>query len=637
MYVMVASVNMNAFTDTASVNSESLQKRIEAVLNKAGISFGGVFRSEHFQSAISGNAINPSGRTIEYNEYSSVDFDIQARPNAAVSGRLVFRMHHNWQNFWSDPGNPIFSRWISIDGSIAGKVPFHVGDFKVRYTPLTLYAPEVGPLYEPEIFEMRRQNAMDEEFLGGNERPLQGATVGLSGALDPLIDQFHFNALGTRLRNVETNRAAGYVVTPFEAAPDFSKLLLGSDMETRWLHCLTLGGAYLLIADNTASSRVPDSVADTSAQRTSIGAVRADCDVARWLNLPDAVVRPYGEAAFSFDDTAWYNNGNKRDLRHSKITGNAAYGGVRIQMPLYCAMRIGLDIRYIRNDVNFRNELAQSPTFIGKRIMNIESDSLSGKTVTPNHYSTFDALYNHVFKFCPSDETNLWQKAPFAKDAYTDVVYTRDELKKMAAENLDPSLQLVMPYGPATPNRQGIVADFSAGATDSAMQARALFSALSERKPDMDYASGTTCAFLQAGMGLKADVSAWWKRLSYPLRISGSFVRSSARNSQSGFAITSNFTNAGIYWKFYKQTALLGGMQFIHNTFTIDEARLFQKQIHWSTGIVWSVTQGADIVAGIGRIAVSGSNNLSATSGPQQFSGGDFSQMLSDISLKVVF
>ncbi len=109
--------------DTAVTVSEDLGKRIERILATAGISFHGEFRSGYFGSVLWDTGKNTYGRTKETDEYSSVDFDIHARPNDAVACRLIFRMHHNWPNFWSSPGNPIFSRWISIDGKIGNFLP----------------------------------------------------------------------------------------------------------------------------------------------------------------------------------------------------------------------------------------------------------------------------------------------------------------------------------------------------------------------------------------------------------------------------------------------------------------------------------------------------------------------------------
>ena len=102
---------------------------------KAGISIGGEFRSQYTGAKISGDSLDQSKRTRETNEFTSVDFDIKARPNEYISGRIVFRMHQNWQNFFSDISNPIFSRWISIDGNPMDMFRFNIGDFKEKYSP----------------------------------------------------------------------------------------------------------------------------------------------------------------------------------------------------------------------------------------------------------------------------------------------------------------------------------------------------------------------------------------------------------------------------------------------------------------------------------------------------------------------
>ena len=61
-----------------------------------------------------------------------MDFDIRARPNTATQGRLIMRMHQDWRNFFSDIGNPINTRWISIDGKVKEMFSYNVGDFRQR-------------------------------------------------------------------------------------------------------------------------------------------------------------------------------------------------------------------------------------------------------------------------------------------------------------------------------------------------------------------------------------------------------------------------------------------------------------------------------------------------------------------------
>ena len=155
---------------------------------KEGISLNGMFRSQYLHSSIGGAGASASLRSEETLEYTSVDFDIRARPNTLTQGRLIFRMHQDWRNFFSDVGNPISTRWLSIDGQAGGIFRYNVGDFREQYSPLTLYSPDIALLFEPEIFATQRRDAMGEAFLGGNDRMLQGVNMNLDASPGELPD-----------------------------------------------------------------------------------------------------------------------------------------------------------------------------------------------------------------------------------------------------------------------------------------------------------------------------------------------------------------------------------------------------------------------------------------------------------------
>jgi hypothetical protein len=133
------------------------------------------------------------------------------------------------------------------------------------------------------------------------------------------------------------------------------------------------------------------------------------------------------------------------------------------------ALNAGLDVRYsagdifgvraefsyMSNDRDFRNALAQSPSFIGHRIMNNEVTRVrdsGGVKKTIQYYSTFDALYNTVFKFTTKDNV-LWTKSPYMKTSYYRGIMDKQELNVFDEDYYDPTVQLVLPMGPATPNR----------------------------------------------------------------------------------------------------------------------------------------------------------------------------------------
>ena len=60
-------------------------------------------------------------------------------------------------NQFSSLKNPIFSRWISLNGDYKHIFTYDVGDFRQKYSPLTLYSPDLDIRFEPEIFAIRIQ------------------------------------------------------------------------------------------------------------------------------------------------------------------------------------------------------------------------------------------------------------------------------------------------------------------------------------------------------------------------------------------------------------------------------------------------------------------------------------------------
>ncbi|MBN2035545.1 MAG: hypothetical protein JW768_02265 [Chitinispirillaceae bacterium] len=649
--------------------STQVQKTLDGILSKAGISIGGEFRSQYLGAGIDGDGADSLRRTKETSEFTSVDFDIKARPNENVAGRVMFRMHQNWQNFYSDISNPIFTRWLSIDGGALDMLRFNVGDYRAKYSPLTLYTPEIDILYEPYIFARQRQIAMDEVFVGDNDRLLQGVNFGFDAEIEPLFDEFHYTFSSARLRSIESSRSNGsFVVNSWEAARPFTNYFIGNNLDLTFLNGINLGTSWIVQFDHKGNYRgfASDTMADTLAQFTNIVSARPEVDVARFLSNDALTLKLGVETAFSLDDSTWFDDSGRVDIGvDSSGLPDTSYQGIFPDtMIMGKAIRlnaaagyspgdvwsVGLNASYIMTDDLFRNELAQSPAFIPSRVMNLENDNVD----MLQHYTTFDALYHTVFKFTPQLATSRWAKAPFMKNSWTRTVYNQSELKTIReSSGLDPSVELVMPFGPATPNRQGITADFSGSVLGKAVEATALVSMLSEKDLYKGF-NGTDSVeipatnFSQVGGGLKVDISKFMSGvLPYPLELSGSMVLSSAINdgvadtmlNAPAWEITSGFINAGLYWKFFKRAALIGGVQMINNDATIDTASCTQAQLHWAAGLEWRVSQGAEVVASYGQIAVANDEDNPALLRSRWAvpTARDFTQGIMDVSLRVRF
>lgn len=610
---------------------DAIQKSLDKIMSKAGISINGEFKSEYFSSKIGGQGADSSIRKQETNEFSSVDFDINARPNEMVTGRLIFRMHQNWQNFFSDVSNPIFSRWMSIDGNIKDIFKFSAGDFKQKYSSLTLYTPEINILYEPIIFIHQRENSMDENFLGDNNRVLQGLNLNFDAEIVPVFNEFHFGLFGARLRSTEVNIKNGnFAANKLETA-DMAKYSVGSNIDLTIMKCLNIGGTWMNIFDQKASYKGTvknvDSIARLLAQSTQIISVRPGIDIGKKIGIEALNFNILSEFALSEDDTTWYvKNDNDTGLVDSMILGSAISLGGEIGYSEGSKWGVNVNACFLINSKNYRNELAQSPSFIGGRIMNIENGGLE-------NYTTFDALYHNVFKFVPSDAAQYWVKAPFRKNSYYRSIFTKKDLNGIVAEEMDPALQLVMPYGPATPNRVGINADLKGYAVNKGIQFTALFSSLKEKSEIvLDTQSIPIADFAQIGGGFKLDFSKFIPFLKHPFELSGSYVLSNRKRSvdNKNDKLESGFLNEGLYYKFWKRTALLGGFQEVKITQTIDTSKTTDTFTNWAFGLEWKVSDGADVVFSYGQI-------LAAIDENHAQENKDFHQDLLDLSLRVKF
>lgn len=619
-------------TPTASgVEKDAWEKTLERILSKEGIEMGGVFRAQYLHSSIGGPSVIPTRKTEESVEFTSVDFDIKARPNTATQARVIFRMHQDWRNFFSDVSNPIVTRWISLDGNAAqGMFSYHAGDFRRRYSPLTLWSPDIEVPYEPAVFANERKAAMGEVFLGDNDRLLQGVDLNLDAQLVPIFSALHLNLLGSRLRNVETNIGSGSKVTAFIERSFAEKYLGAGNLDVTVRPGVDAGFSYLNIFDKKGSFEVA-SMADTAAQGTQVIAGRAGVQLEKLLDAKNWQLQLAAEYAQSADDTSSYAD-TLKNVTTKTIDGSALNASLTAGWSLDDKVSLKLTGTYIKNEANYRNELAQSPTFLGERIMNIENDTAAVRTNTSRarHYSTIDALYRTVFKFAPSNLTNMWHKAPFTKNSYSRAIMTQSEMAVAANSRLDSAVQLVMPFGPATPNRVGPQAKLEAAFLQNKIGLSAKMAMLEEVEA-LDTAQGMPLSkFAETGFGGKVEVGDFIG-LKLPLTLSGYFALSSAENDGLDSIrimrkTTTQQLHAGLYWGFLKRFALMGGYMQFNTDYERAAAKVNVTQSRIAGGLEYKIAEGAYVNATIGQVDVKRDDAL-----------GDFDQLQTSLDMRVGF
>ncbi len=663
--VLILGISAWAVEDSVEAVDDSRLDRIEEtvrkVISKAGINISGEFRSQFLLSRVKGNAVEKNYRKDENVEYTSVDFDISARPNTALQGRLIFRLHQDWRNFFSSLKSPVFARWISVDGLVKNVFSYSIGDFKQKYTPLTLYSPDIDIAYEPEIFAKLRRQAMNEVFLGDNERVLQGVNFNFDAEIVPIFKEVHFNLLGTRLRLAGVGTDSKIAQYYEDAIMD--KYLLGTNLNMEIIPDLLVGGSVLDIFDSRYSFQdTSEDDATILKQQTLIHAQRLGFGTAPFIDPEKFNIAVNGELSWSFDDSLWWDSdsifvdtvftGLDSTIGAATTKGTAWTVDLSAHVGLGSAGNLDLTFGYLRTGLHYRNELTQTPSLLTARIMNSENDPHNGSL-----YSTFDILYRQVFKFCPSENAQnvsntAWFKGPQSKIAYTNGLLNQEELSEIA-DTLDPALYLVMPFGPATPNRKGIQGTLSGDFIDKAL----LFSITAKYLDEIvgmvvDTSIGKLpeTNYYEVGGGLSVDIARlgnWWP---YPFVFSGGYTVSNAKNEGLAsypatlYSVAVDFVNAGLYWTFWKRASLLGGFQLLqttqnyYNPFYSRHLYAALKEIHWAVGLEYKVAEGGTITGSFGFTDVLHTDDADEMPGATSDAAlSDFRQWQTDLYLTVNF
>lgn len=602
-----------------------IEQALESALSRQGISVGGLATGEYSSSEMTGDAVDPKYRTTEPTTYTQVDFDLKARPNTTTTARAVFRMHLDWPNFWGSPSTPIETRWLSIDGKAMDMLYYSVGSMGTKWTPLTMWAPEVGFLYTPRLFAQQQQQAMNERFQGDNKRILQGVQFGIRAAAPELaVDSFNVGLIGSKLYSADHSSAEALKSAyPFQWA-SFDRILSGGRADVTFLKGATLGATYLDQRDLRSTYADQDTAAASRAKRDSaqvgrVMAFRLGLQADRFVELPGIKAGLDAEYAMSSWDSSAVN---------LKVDGKALSAALNLGYEMPKTLVAKLSLGYIANDSGFRNDVAQSATFRGGRILNTEQGWSS--------WNTFDAMYHNVYRFVPERMTNGTAKNAVEKINYTNQVL---DPSQAAAAQYDMNVQMVLPNGLATANRAGLNVGFDVAALEGAVDLKGAFQSFQEVKASDDV-NKAKFQKIQAGVKVRADkfLAGTW---DLPLEVAGSFEQNTGKAGDY-FDYASSVINAGAYISVHKRLAVLVGYQAIngdnktevHDTTMATLAAtglvplvVDNKQTNLGLGLEVKIQEGAYLICMWNKLTTKYTNLDKA----------DFDQTVTNVKLQVAF
>lgn len=664
---------------------EALDSKVDSINAKRGVQIGGKIRAvaqtSYLDTDNDPTGINKMPET-ERNEFANADIDFHFRPYEFVRVNAMLRLGAGMQEYFSSASKTMSVGWLNVEGNIGNSFYWVIGDFREQYSPLTLFSPDVEILYEPLVFSRKRHMAESQELLEGNKRNLQGANVQFRTNFGESVGEFRAEALAARLNRtsvLDLSGAEGNIL-PNDSVPGAS---LASNMD-KWLLAanfellpmsrnLYVGLTPMYIFDNEDSYsytyRHPDNYLsdpyqqesinpyDTDPQKTVIVSGRVGADVSGFLGNPNLVFDLVAEYAYSSDDV--YNHAAVATIdpttgvQQTDESGNPLYTDVAAKKTLNGSALLvnvhagyktadwgailGLDI--VRNDSNWFNNVAQSPKFFARRILNTDKDGNTIKYgVNSPLYSTFDALYNYSPKYSPATttlktddsgirdgQTESYNIAPFNKSSWKSNVYSRSQLA-LIDDLTDPAVQLTLPNGLATSNRQGVRGNVTFNWSDFA-EAQALVSYFSQVSPIIGYKEAS---YLEFGGGAKVDV---FKIIGFkkPLELSGSYKHSERKVDTDNWLVTkgiadgtaelkSDFINAGLYVQYLPRLGFTAGLQYIKSDYNLYQGiksedlapMLNSKQMQWMIGLDYSLAENAWLSLNFGIVSVSNEYNTSA-------------------------
>ena len=418
--------------------------------------------------------------------------------------------------------------------------------------------------------------------------------------------------------------------------------------------------------------RMPVNFKDSLPQLTRVAAVRLGADVAGIMENKNLILDVTGEFAYSTDkvysEVSTYRDslqiaydewgevvtdengapamamspavrdakGEIYDTLRTIASTSTTDNGMAVAANINAGFRtsgwmVSVGVDYVHNDSAWSNPLAQSPSFVASRVMNSDKDGdLTKYGSYAPLYSTFDALYFFTPKHSPvakslmnsdegmkSGQTKSYNIAPYVKSSYRTATMTRKELA-LIDELSDASIQMALPFGLATSNRNGFRANLTAGVGENnVVEVKGLFTKMEQVKGlgTLDKAS-----FMEYGAGGKIDILALLG-FKVPLELSGSYKH--AERSISDAEFNTEFINVGLYARYWKRLGVSVGAQRIDAELNADGALLQQlmmsnlnvaiapimkgKQIQWMVGLDYTLAPHAWLALNYGQASVSNS------------------------------
>lgn len=202
---------------------------LAVIAQEKKVDFFGSGRFNLNNSSLSGELLNKDTTTArkQMTGYTLFDLGFHIRPSEETEIKAITRVTNDINGFWGG-GITFYLRELYLRGILFKRVKYQVGDLNTRMTPYTLYN-NLGELSSnnPKALNTFSEIITYDKFYGTNSWRQQGATADMGFDFTKYLNHVHITGLITK------NRQTDYFSTP-------DRLLSGATIEARAFKQLTL-------------------------------------------------------------------------------------------------------------------------------------------------------------------------------------------------------------------------------------------------------------------------------------------------------------------------------------------------------------------------------------------------------------
>jgi len=556
--------------DSVVQEQKSLLQKLDSLQESVlGLKLNGTAKAGALASLAKSDQFSEDSPTHETQAYTDVNLLLTARPSSETMVTLQLRLHKDWQSGFDENNNPVIGHWFSYDGSILNKhLDFNLGYMRVGYTPLTLFAPQPFLMQEPEIFAQERVEALAQRNLDTTSRRLlQGLNVDYhSGQLGSIVDDVHAQLTGARLRN--TAKKTDQLFFDFDFSDRYfyaGRLGVGimgaklgvnyTDVFDRVLSRESHGlesGDTVYYEDNSLISfelgfdskkllpTLPVTFGLDGEFAMSKWSAEMEYYAANREKKYTIAQGAYIDASGNQVNTIYVSTEDqpgdteyKEDV--GETDGNAFYVTPYVKADI-AGIEADLKATYLKTDKDFWSEMASAPNYRGGSII-LNSNALYSSEIYSSALGAFgmsslENLYLSVYNSNPLNITNLmtsqslvnalsntdesqylysklynnYKNAHFYRNGYDAGTIKRLELEE-AVYTIDPTVNMALPFGLATPDRNGFNVSFNATWND-AVTVNAYFAQIKQDSVSVDLETGAAVenTYTEFAVGGSVDI-----------------------------------------------------------------------------------------------------------------------------------